>query len=130
MKRCLLHILSNVSALSQFRVESKLPSPADFVSNLQTIEMPTKEEMLSPVLSFFCSLADLMIYISGALGILAVVLAGIKWLSSSDDPGARKQAKQIIVAVFIGLILVLLAKSIVELLLANLISEELTEVCK
>ena len=48
--------------------------------------------------SKLCEILDNIRYvltmIAGGVGMLIVVLQGIKWVASADDPGARKQAKQ------------------------------------
>ena len=61
----------------------------------------------------------LLTAIAAAIGIVVIVLQGIKWAGSAEDPGARKQAKQGIIHAVIGLIIVVLAVWIVEMVMAN-----------
>ena len=53
--------------------------------------------------------------ITAGVGTVVIVLQGIKWAGSAEDPGARKQAKQGIIHAVVGLIIVLLAVWIVEI---------------
>lgn len=53
--------------------------------------------------------------IATGIAIVIIVINGIKWIGSSDDPGARKQAKEGIVHAIVGLIIVILAVEIVGL---------------
>ena len=54
--------------------------------------------------------------IAGAVATLIIVINGIKWIGSSDDPGARKQAKEGIVHAVVGLVIVIVAVEIVALI--------------
>ena len=65
--------------------------------------------------SILCVVVQLLVFIAGGIAIVIIVLNGIKWTASSDDPGARKQAKQGIVHAVVGLIIVLIAIFIVTL---------------
>jgi len=53
--------------------------------------------------------------IAGAIAALVIVINGIKWTGSSDDPGARKQAKAGIIHAVVGLVIVLIAVEVVSL---------------
>ena len=69
---------------------------------------------LQNVLStIMCVIIQLLIFIAGGIAIVIIVLNGIKWTASSDDPGARKQAKEGIIHAIVGLIIVLIAVTIV-----------------
>jgi hypothetical protein len=61
------------------------------------------------------NLSWLLMAIAAAVGVVVIVLQGIKWAGSAEDPGARKQAKQGIIHAVIGLIIVILAVWIVAL---------------
>jgi len=51
--------------------------------------------------------------ICGALAAAVFMIAGIKWVSSRDDAGARNSARTTMVHAIAGLIVVLLAKIVV-----------------
>ncbi len=64
--------------------------------------------------TILCVIVQLLMFIAGGIAIVIIVLNGIKWTASSDDPGARKQAKQGIVHAIVGLIIVLIAIFVVS----------------
>ena len=51
----------------------------------------------------------LLQYIAAGVAVVVIVLQGVKWTGSADDPGARKQAKQGVIHAIVGLIIVLIA---------------------
>jgi hypothetical protein len=56
----------------------------------------------------------IVLYVAAAaVGALVLTLQGIKWAASADDPGARKQAKEGIIHAIVGLIVVIVAVSLV-----------------
>jgi hypothetical protein len=65
--------------------------------------------------SILMSIEYMLYFIAAAVGIVVIVLQGIKWAGSAEDPGARKQAKQGIIHAIIGLIIVVLAVTIVTM---------------
>ena len=70
-----------------------------------------------------CDLLDNIRYllqmIAGAVATLIIVMNGIKWIGSSDDPGARKQAKEGIVHAVVRLVIVLIAVNVVALIISS-----------
>ncbi|MFH1835015.1 MAG: hypothetical protein ABH851_02375 [Methanobacteriota archaeon] len=63
-----------------------------------------------------CGLYLAFIYIAGALAVLMVAYGGIKWILGSDDPGARKQAKELVIHALVGLIVLIVAAGLVSLI--------------
>lgn len=57
--------------------------------------------------------------VAAGIAIVIIVINGIKWIGSSDDPGARKQAKEGIIHAVVGLIIVILAVEIVGLVVSD-----------
>jgi len=53
-----------------------------------------------------CGTLVALLMIAGGIGILMMVYAAVKWITSRDDPGARKQAKSMIVHIIVALILI------------------------
>jgi len=81
--------------------------------NAQVAEVTTQlQNTLSTIL---CVIVQVLVYIAGGIAIIIIVLNGIKWTASSDDPGARKKAKEGIVHAIVGLIIVLIAITVVSL---------------
>ncbi|MBN2250641.1 MAG: TrbC/VirB2 family protein [Candidatus Altiarchaeota archaeon] len=60
-----------------------------------------------------CRIANLVFLIIAALASIVIILAGLKWLTSGDDPGARNAAKTTIVSAFVGIIIVFIAVFVV-----------------
>ena len=65
------------------------------------------------------NLRFILTVIAAAIGIIIIVLQGIKWVGSADDPGARKQAKQGIIHAIIGMIIVVLAVVLVTMVMTG-----------
>lgn len=68
--------------------------------------------LTSPLL---CSLFIGFQMIAGGIAVVILILAGIKWMGGSDDPAARKLAKDMIIHTVIALIIIVLATLIVEI---------------
>lgn len=59
---------------------------------------------------------NLIAYIASAIAIVALAFAGIKFMTSGNDPHARNDAKNIAMAAVVGLIIIWLAPAIVQAL--------------
>jgi hypothetical protein len=53
-----------------------------------------------------CSIARVFRSIATGIAALVMVIAGIKWTASENDPGARKSAKDAMVHALVGLIII------------------------
>jgi len=71
------------------------------------------------ICTILANIAWLLTVIAAAVGIVVIVLQGIKWTGSAEDPGARKQAKQGIIHAVIGLVIVLIAVWVVVLVFGS-----------
>jgi hypothetical protein len=63
--------------------------------------------------ALLCRLLQVLFAVSAAVATIVIVLAGIKWIGSSEDAGARAQAKSTIVHAIIGLLIVMIALTLV-----------------
>ncbi len=52
---------------------------------------------------------------------IVILIAGIKWVGSSDDPAARGAARLTIIHVIIGLIIIVIALALVAYLLSGML---------
>ena len=68
-----------------------------------------------------CNLASLIFLTAGAVAALVVLMGGLRWVTSAEDPGARNAAKTTIISAFVGLIIIMLAVFIVSLVVGNLL---------
>ena len=60
-----------------------------------------------------CGIFNGLFWIGGSLAAVVLVYSGIKYITSMDDPGERKQAKDLIKHVVIVIILLLIATALV-----------------
>lgn len=63
--------------------------------------------------SLLCRLLQVLFAVSAAVATIVIVMAGIKWIGSAEDAGARAQAKSTIVHAIIGLLIVMIALTLV-----------------
>ncbi|MFZ2455267.1 MAG: hypothetical protein WAX07_02170 [Candidatus Altiarchaeia archaeon] len=64
-----------------------------------------------------CKIASLVFLVVGAVAALVIVMAGLRWTTSGDDPGARQAAKTTIISAFVGIIIVVIAVYIVSIVI-------------
>ena len=67
-----------------------------------------------------CRVANLIFLIVAALAAIVIILAGLKWLTSGDDPGARNAAKTAIVSAFVGIVIIFVAVFVVSWVMQGL----------
>ena len=60
-----------------------------------------------------CGLFLSFLYIGAALLAVMIVYGGTKWMGSGDDPGARKQAKDLIIHAVIGAVILIVGSGLV-----------------
>jgi Na+-driven multidrug efflux pump len=79
--------------------------------------MPTNAtlEAAMAICTIFGNIHMFLYSIAGGIGTVIITLQGIKWIASAEDHDARKLAKQGIIHAIIGLIIVMLAVSIVQM---------------
>jgi len=67
------------------------------------------EELANTINCVLCRVAGMLFMLVAGLAALVIILAGIQWLTSGDDPGARAKAKSTIINVFVGVIIIFVA---------------------
>jgi len=67
------------------------------------------------ICGIFVNIYYFLYSIAGGIGTVIITLQGIKWIGSAEDRDVRKQAKQGIIHAVIGLIIVMLAVAIVQM---------------
>ena len=60
-----------------------------------------------------CQVFGMFEIMAGAIASLVIVMAGSSWIKNSDNPKKRDEAKNTIKYVFMGIILILIAKYLV-----------------
>jgi len=64
-----------------------------------------------------CKIASLVFMVVGAVAALVIIMAGLRWTTSGDDPGSRQAAKTTIISAFVGIIIVVIAVYIVSIVI-------------
>ena len=77
------------------------------------------DAIVGPLTSVICDLYDVVLYVSGMIAALVFVMSGVKWVASMDDPGSRKAAKDTMIHAIVGLIIVVIAKELVNAVIGS-----------
>lgn len=70
----------------------------------------------------FRGIAGVIALISGIIAIILILISGLRYVTSGGDPAKTKSAKDTIIAVVVGLVIIMLADSIISLVLSKVIS--------
>lgn len=63
----------------------------------------------SSISTMICRVIQLLAAVAVGIAALVIVVAGIKWIGSSEDAGARAQAKTTIVHALVGLVIIVIS---------------------
>lgn len=74
---------------------------------------PAFEDVLKPLTTVY----DLVKYAATVIAGLVMLFAGITYISSGSDPGRREKAKNMVMYVIVGLIVIWAAPYVVDLIL-------------
>ncbi|MDD5111869.1 MAG: TrbC/VirB2 family protein [Candidatus Altiarchaeota archaeon] len=77
------------------------------------------DQIIAPMTTAICRIYGLIKNVAGAIAALVITIAGFKWVGSSDDPGVRKAAKDNIIHALIGMLIIVIATDIVQLITAS-----------
>lgn len=72
--------------------------------------------IIAPSMLFLCALLNVIEQIAGPIAALVLAWAGLRWIAAQDDIGERKKAKQMILNVLLGLVIILVAVAIVHII--------------
>jgi hypothetical protein len=75
--------------------------------------------ILNQINDVSCILYSLILYCSGAIAALLIMLAGIGFMTSEDDPAKRDRAKTRVIYAVAGMLLVIFACPLVDYLVTN-----------
>jgi len=75
--------------------------------------------ILNQINDISCILYSIILYSSSAIAAVLIILAGMEYLSSGDDPGKRDHARNRIIYSLAGLVLVILACPIIDYMVTN-----------
>jgi len=74
---------------------------------------PNFDDILRPLMTIY----DLVKYAATIIAGLVMLVAGITYISSGSDPGKREKAKNMVMYVIVGLIVIWAAPFVVDLIL-------------
>jgi len=60
-------------------------------------------------IDLICMLFKALRSITGLIAVFVIVAAGLRWVMSENDPGQRKLAKEIVISVMVGLVVIVIA---------------------
>lgn len=90
------------------------PPPSPPPTPSPPLTTPGLEKIRDKVIEFACVIYRIIQAVVGVLAMLMMILAGLKWMTS-DDPDSRNEAKNRILYVIVGVLVVLLALDAVNL---------------
>jgi len=70
----------------------------------------------------FRGIAGVIAVVSGVIAIILLLISGLRYITSGGDAAKAKSAKDTIVAVIVGMVIILLSDSIISLILSRVIS--------
>lgn len=68
----------------------------------------------------FFGIAKIIAIIAGISAVIIIIISGLRFVTSGGDPAKAKGAKDALVAALIGLVIIMLAGSIISLVLSRL----------
>lgn len=71
------------------------------------------DQISSPALRIICGVFNGFKLVGGALASLVLVYSGFKWVGESDDPGARKNARDHMKWALVGILIIIMSEIIV-----------------
>jgi type IV secretory pathway VirB2 component (pilin) len=108
MKKQTLAILGLVLIVSLMALQ--FVAAVDFSQPISDSDKQSFDNMLEPVLKIY----NLVKYAASALAVVILLFAGISYMTSGADPGARERAKSMAMYVIIGLVVIWAAPLIVN----------------
>lgn len=71
-----------------------------------------------------CRVMQIIYFVIAFVAVIVIMFAGIKWITSADDPEARNSAKSTVFNAILGLFIVILAAYLVSWVLQNFFFSE------
>ncbi|MCK4492195.1 MAG: TrbC/VirB2 family protein [Candidatus Altiarchaeales archaeon] len=79
----------------------------------------TEHKAAYAIACLLCRIMQIFLLIVGVLATLVIIIGGIKWIGSGEDPEARTQAKSTIIHAIIGIIIVMVAGYVVSWIVSS-----------
>lgn len=74
---------------------------------------------LAPTFIFICTVYCVIKLIAGPIALLILTISGVQWITSGETPEERKKSKQRMKNVLIGLVILIIAYALVEIMLGS-----------
>lgn len=87
------------------------------IIQMTLVSAPPTEQEMQEILTPLQTIYDVVKYASTTIAGLIALFAGIMYISSGSDPGKREKAKNMIMYVIIGLMVIWAAPFVIELLI-------------
>jgi hypothetical protein len=71
------------------------------------------DDISFPAINFICGIFSGIKLAGGAVASLVLVYSGLKWVGESDDPGARKNARDHMKWAIVGILVIIMADAMV-----------------
>ncbi|MBM3309528.1 MAG: hypothetical protein FJY77_04670 [Candidatus Altiarchaeales archaeon] len=85
----------------------------------QTVSADAWQNIKDKMSTIVCGFKKIFATVATGVAAFTMVIAGIQWVSSEADPGARKKAKTTMIHAMLGLIIISIANDIVNLILKS-----------
>jgi hypothetical protein len=103
----LLIIVSVPSVYAYDPYEGACPNAEAAVCNTD------KEDPISGTDGLLANIANIVAYVAGAASIILIIVAAIRFITSGGDPGNVKKARDSVIYALIGIVIVLLARTLI-----------------
>lgn len=80
----------------------------------------TRSNPLSGNNGILIKITDIIAYLSGAIAIIMIIIAGIKFVTANGDSNAISDARGTIMSALIGLAVIILARTIINFVIGKL----------
>jgi len=87
---------------------------ADFDQPISSEDKATFDQILEPVMKIY----NLVKYSATVLAVLVLLFAGLNYMTAGSNPGKREQAKNMVMYVVIGLVVIWVAPLIVNFIVS------------
>jgi hypothetical protein len=78
-----------------------------------------ESDSVRQVVEILCKFICLIATLAPGIAALIIIIGGLRYLTSAEDPEARNAAKTIIISAFVGLIIVMISLALVNLIISN-----------
>ena len=75
---------------------------------------------LTDTIVLVANVIAILLWLTGALGVLFLILGGLYYVTSAGDPSRLKRAKEILVNVVVGMVIVISAYAIISFITSKL----------